>query len=203
VTPRTTMSDLIDVLRGMTDAGTADYTVGTAIFWDGDQIQRVLDRHSLDIIDYPLTAVGHGSIVYNEYRMPFTNLEQTVGGTSVFYLSATGGSIIGTANYSVDYLNGDVDFTADTRGSTVYMTAHTYDLNAAAAEIWGMKAANVAKAFDFSTDNHSVKRSQMMKQYLDMQTFYRAQGGMQTGTMYRPDNNILEVRSFGEGDGQW
>jgi hypothetical protein len=192
------MTDLIDVLRGMTDAGTADYTLGTAIYWDGDQIQRVLDRHVTDIIDYPLTAVGNmstgGTIIYTEYRMPFANLEKTDGGTAIFYLAATGGSIIGTANYSVDYLNGDVDFVANTRGSTVYMTAHTYNLNAAAADIWGSKAANVAKAFDFSTDNHSVKRSQMMKQYMDMKAMYLSQCGMQTGEIYRPDNNVLGDR---------
>lgn len=51
----------------------------------------------------------------------------------------------------------------------------TYDLNAAAAEIWDEKAAVVACDFDFSADGASYTRSQVIAQYNKMATKYRSQ----------------------------
>lgn len=202
------MSELIDVLRGMCDAGTADYSIGTANYWDGDQIQRVLDRHRVDFYEQPLTAIPRtiagGTVVYTEYAFPVGNLEQTQGGTAVFYMTVTGGSVVGTANYTPDYLNGKFSFgTVDQGGTAFYITGRTYDMNAAAADIWGMKAANVAKAFNFSTDNHRVDRGALMKQYQAMQAYYQGQVGIQVGEIVRPDNNVLINPHYGNGDGQW
>jgi hypothetical protein len=42
------MTELIATLRGLTNAGTADYTIGTVNFWSDDELQRVLDRHRRD-----------------------------------------------------------------------------------------------------------------------------------------------------------
>ena len=51
------MASLITELRGMANAGTADYTLGTATYWDGDQVQRVLDRNRMDVYREQLTKV--------------------------------------------------------------------------------------------------------------------------------------------------
>ena len=83
------------------------------------------------------------------------NLES---GTAVFTVQQYNG---GTAPaYTADYNTGVITFTADTEGTAYMLTARSYDVNAAAAEVWRNKAANAAKYFDFSTDNHSVKKSQ-------------------------------------------
>jgi len=43
------MADLITELRGMAEAGTADYSIigsaGTTNYWDDGQLQNVLDVH--------------------------------------------------------------------------------------------------------------------------------------------------------------
>ena len=44
MTARTGMSDIISTVRGMCNAGTADYTAGTAVYWTDDQLQGYLDR---------------------------------------------------------------------------------------------------------------------------------------------------------------
>lgn len=51
----------------------------------------------------------------------------------------------------------------------------TYDLHAAAADIWEEKAAVPAQDFDFSEDNiGSYKRSQVYEQYMKQCRFHRA-----------------------------
>lgn len=164
---RTGMTTLIDTVRGMTDAGTADYTVGTVTFWSADEVQRVMDRNRTEVFRSEMTPVqtyNSGTVEYKQYFGDYGNLEQTTGGTSIFYLENAAGSVVGTALYTMDYSAGKATFAADTTGSTMFMYGYSYDLNAAASDIWRMKSANAAKMFDFSTDNMSVKRSQ----YQDM-----------------------------------
>jgi hypothetical protein len=50
----------------------------------------------------------------------------------------------------------------------------TWDLNAAAAEGWGWKAAKVAHRFDFSLDQQSMKVSQPYDHCIARQAYYRA-----------------------------
>jgi hypothetical protein len=50
----------------------------------------------------------------------------------------------------------------------------TYDLHAAAADIWDEKAAIVAQDFDFTADGGSYSRSQVWMQYTNQARFHRA-----------------------------
>jgi hypothetical protein len=58
----------------------------------------------------------------------------------------------------------------------------TYDLNAAAAQIWGEKAAALAgSSYDFSADGGSYKRSQLYEQAAKRERYYasrRAPGSL-------------------------
>lgn len=189
---RSGLSDLLLQLRGMTDAGTADYTIGTASYWDSDQLQVVLDRNRRDVQRELLTPVqkhvGGGTVQYLEYRSQFGNFEQTTGGTAIFVVETSTGSDASTANYSVDYARGIVTFTSDQAGTSYYLTGRAYDLNGAAADVWRMKAANSAKLFNFSTDNHSLSRAQLMEHCLQMADYYAGQQEAGVVTMYRSDN---------------
>ena len=67
----------------------------------------------------------------------------------------------------------DVDFS--TTPPTISETDDwipTYDLNAAAAQIWGEKAGAVSDEFDFNADGGSYSRSQKKKQYSDNARWY-------------------------------
>lgn len=177
MTARTGLSTLISQMRGLSNLGTSDYALGTATYWTDDQIQIVLDNHRTDIFREELdnsniNYVSSGSIEYKDYRSRFFNLEQTTGGTAIFIVENAAGTNIGTDTYSVDYSNGIVTFTTDQIGTAYFLTARSYDLNAAAADCWRMKAGAYGEAVNFSTDNMRVNRGDLIKNCLLMADYY-------------------------------
>lgn len=59
----------------------------------------------------------------------------------------------------------------------------TYDLNAAAAEIWKEKAAEVSRLHDFDADGGSFDRSKIYEQYMANVRYYRSQRVPATTTL--------------------
>ena len=188
MTAREGMTDLITSLRGMTNAGTADYTIGTTVYWSDDQLQAKLDAHRLDFYDASLSAVQD----YKTYRAPYRNLE---GGTVNFILKDAVGNTAGTADYTADYMNRVVTFAADQAGKSWYLTGRSYDIYAAAADVWRSKAAHASEtSFDFSTDNHSIKGSNIPAQCLKMADYYEHQS-MISSLSIDGGNTIIIERS--------
>ncbi len=191
---RTGLTNLITELRGMCEAGTADFTLSGSTYWSDDHLQDVLDTHRRDIVFeqlqmYPTQITG-GSLSYQDYRSVFGYYEATTGGTAIFYVQDSTGANIGTANYTADYRRGQVEFSSNQAGSVYYVTGRSYDLKAAAADIWRRKAAHYAPtSFDFSTDNHSVSRSQIYKHCLEMADYFDgvSTSSIQTVSMFRSD----------------
>ena len=185
---RTGMTDIILALRGMVDAGTADYTLGTAVYWDDDQMQIILDRNRMDFYREELVSridyVGSGTIEYKEYRSQFQNIES---GTAVFNLELATGVAAGTADYGVNYTDGVVTFDADQGGTAWFLSAKTYKLEAAAADIWRMKAAQSAKLYDVQTDGHRLSRSQIAEHCQKMATYYESFTEVSFADIYRSD----------------
>jgi hypothetical protein len=173
------MLDLIDTVRGMADVGPADFKIGAVSYWSDAQIQKALDKHRIDIYQeeleqWPVLGTA-GAYEYYEYRASRPYLES---GTAYFNVQdLSGGS---APAYTADYDLGIITFTADTSGSAYMLTARSYDINAAAADIWRGKAANAAKYFDFSTDNHKISKSQLYRQFMDMAQYYASQSDTQS-----------------------
>jgi hypothetical protein len=191
---RATLSDLIETVRGYINAGTADYSIGTVSYWDDNQLQKVLDRYRRDVRREPLikvkTYAGGGSVEYYEYQSRYRNFEQTDGGSALFIIEDGLGADQGTADWSADYQLGRVTFAANTAGTSYYLTGRIYDLYAAAADIWRQKAAHYSAgsgSFDWSTDNMSMKRSQMATQARDMANYYAGLAEPLTAILYRSD----------------
>lgn len=66
----------------------------------------------------------------------------------------------------------------------------TYDLHAAAAEVWEEKAATLAGNYDFSADDASFHRSQAHTQYMLQASYHRSRRRANTITLQpepRPD----------------
>src|SRR5512145_850137 len=105
---RSTMAELIEVVRGMANCGTADYTLGTANYWDDDHLQQVMDRNRYDVYREPLTMIpshyGGGTVQYFEHVSAWDNFEQTSGGSAIFFMEDAAGVDQGTALWSADYL---------------------------------------------------------------------------------------------------
>jgi hypothetical protein len=192
---RSTMSSLISTLRGMTNAGTADYTIAGSAYWTGDQLQTVLDRYSIAVREEPLTSFSvtiSGTVTWKDYQSNYRWFETTDGGTARFTVSDGQGNNQGTANWSADYERGLVTFGSNTGGSALYLTGYAYDVYAAAADVWRQKASQYAITFDFTTDNHSVKRSHIAGQCERMANYYASlastgANGSGSGTTERSD----------------
>jgi len=66
----------------------------------------------------------------------------------------------------------------------------TYDLHAAAADIWTEKAAIVAQDFDFEADGGNYSRSQAYSQYMMQSRFHQARRRPGTITLHKwPDED--------------
>ena len=180
---RSGMANLILRWRRMVNDG------GTAI-WDNDEAQQILDGHRRDVWRERLATVTveeDGSTVYKTYTSKFDNLEETTGGTAVFRVYDSGGTAIGTANYTPDYERGVIQFSADQAGSAYYLDARAYDLNAAAADGWLERMANVSGYYDFSSDGQSFKRSDYFAHCQAMAAYYRGKAPMTVSLLERND----------------
>lgn len=174
---RTGMSALLTEFRGLAEAGSAEYSVAGTSYWSDDQLQDVLDIHRRDVIFEPLqmypVQIAGGSVGYYDYRSSYGYYEATTGGTAILYLQDSTGETIGSSNYTTDARRGQFQFSANQIGTVYYLTGRSYDLNAAAADIWRRKAAHYAPtSFDFSTDNHSIHRSQIYQHCKEMADYF-------------------------------
>lgn len=187
---RTGMGTAINRLRRMTESGTADYSVAGLTFWGDDDLEAALDRHLHRANHEALRAEPEwesGSMVYRNYWLPDYEFERNTGGDSVFRITDSNGSAIGTANYSVNYEQRRVAFVADQGAEIRYLSANGYDMHAAAAEVWDDKASHYQASFDFATDNHEMKRSQLIQQAQAMATLHRRKRKARTISMKRLD----------------
>lgn len=188
---RTGMATLITRLRSMGEAGTADYSISGVAHWSDDQLQQILDSYRMEITREELASrsefVSSGSAVYKDYYTTHRNFEEASGGSAVWDVEDGDGDSVGTANYAVNYEAGHLRFTADTLGASYYLTARSYNLNRAAAELWERKAAHYAIAYDFGADGARFDRSQMSKQALEMAKSFRNKGGVVVGRLVRTD----------------
>jgi len=71
----------------------------------------------------------------------------------------------------------------------------TYDLNAAAADIWSEKAAILAQDFDFAADGAKYNRSQAYDQAMQTSRYYQARRAPKTVTA-RPEPKVPEYENF-------
>lgn len=188
MTAREGMYTLIDTLRGMAAAGENDYTIGSTSYWSDEQVQQALDRHRVDVTRELLTPVEEyngGTVVWKQY---LTWRENWESGTAFFIQDSLGNTVSGTL-YSMDYARGVVEFAASTGGSSYYVTGRTYNLNAAAADIWRKKAAHYAGQFSFSTDNMRVDKGELVKNAFHMASIFDAMAGPVNVTIYRSDTD--------------
>jgi hypothetical protein len=90
---------------------------------------------------------------------------------------------------------GEAPYTWDTTTTPPTQEANddwidTYDLNAAAADIWQEKAAIVAQDYDFKADGGSYSRSQVTQAYMAQSRYYRARRRPGTITLHKwPDED--------------
>lgn len=162
---RTGMTNLVQRVRSLTGAGTAEYTAGTVTYWTDDHIQAILDSHYIHFADQILawrTENINGTANYLNAQAPYRDLEEATSGTARWALRDGAGAFIGTANYTPNYRSGEISFgTVNQGGTAYYLTGYSYDVCAAAADLLQERLANFNSYYDFSADNQEFKRSQV------------------------------------------
>lgn len=179
------MRDLILTLRGMTNAGTADYTIGLTTYWNDGHLQDTLDRYCTVVRDEEITPFAAlnsgGSISYYDYQSRNRFFESTSEGTARFVIRDSTGTVKASTDWSADYERGLITFTTDTAGAAYLLSGYSYDVYAAASDVWYQKAAHAGEMIDFSTDNHNIKRSHIVATALKMARRYE---NMSSTTIY-------------------
>jgi len=103
---------------------------------------------------------------------------------------------------------GETPYTWDTSTTPASQVANdawvdTYDLAAAAADIWSEKAAGLAPNFDFSADGASYSRSQAYEQAMKQARYYRSRRSPKTATLQawpKDDEGITWIGNLPEPD---
>lgn len=189
-TARAGMTNLIRRLRGLTQVGTADYTVASTTWWSDEQLQEVLDLYSTEwnLSELrPEPELSSGSFAWRDYYAARGNLEEAASGSQYWEVEDVEGDAVDTADYTADYLKGIIRFDTDQAGAVYYLRARSYNLNAAAAQIWREKAGWRTAYIDFKADDQSFSQSQWFTHCMEMATGYDREDGMHSSTLERSD----------------
>ncbi len=92
-------------------------------------------------------------------------------------------TIIGT--YPLVDVRGEEPFTWDTSTEPPTQDANenwivTYDINAAAADVWEEKASTLPQDFDYQADGGSYSRSQVYEQHMKQARYFRSKRSAKT-----------------------
>ena len=202
---RNGMGNLITRLRGMTNAGMTDFTLNSVNYFADSHLQDILDANVTWVHDEPLTwqidTIGGGSIEYKTcWAGDFRDYEEATSGTAYWAVRDGPGAFIGTANYTPDYLTGRIVFSADQGGTAYYLTARSYDLYSAAADVWLQRQSFYSNWYDFQSDDQKFSRKQAFDNAVAMEKEMRQRSGQnanrgmfRTSTFFRTDVNKSEV----------
>jgi len=184
-TARVGMADNVTQLRAMTNSGASDYTIAGFPYWSDAQLQAVLDRHRTDVYQRELSVVDEllaGAYSYKHYSIGDTFIESG----DVFTLYDSTYTAV-TTGFTADYSLGLITFDTSTNGMPYFATYRTYDINAAASEVWRSKAAHFAEMVNFRAGNQSVNLSDKSKQALAMADYYGNLRQMRSISLERSD----------------
>jgi hypothetical protein len=164
------MSYLIEEVRRLTGASTAEYTVGTVSYYTDDHIERILDSRRVRMARIPVeyeyeldSVAGDGSQAYLHATVPFAWLEDTSGGTSGFVLSNGQGSLLAGSIFTLSPEDGYIEFSSDRGGTTFYASGWVHDPYQAAVDVLTSWASELSRQVDWVSDNMRVNRSQKAK----------------------------------------
>ena len=178
---RSGMDTLISRVRQLANAGTAEYSINDTTYFSDNDIQDILDRNVTYLIEEPLSWVvttdTGGTARYLTAQAAYGDLETLDSGTAYFNIQTTAGSLIGTATYTPNYQNGRITFSSDQGGTSYFLTAHSFDVYGAAAEVWRQKIANFVTWYDFNADNQTFNRSQAFQNAQEQLAYCESQRG--------------------------
>lgn len=194
-----TTAGRIEFTSAPADAANIAVEYRTAQFTD-DYLEDKLDKHVTFIRDELLLwdpeTIGGGTIAYHDAHSRRCDFEEADSGTVYWAVRDSIGTLEGTANYTRDYLRGYFRWTNDKSGTSFYLTARSYDINAAAADLWMEKAASASTRTSFTSEFNKFERQQYFDHCIQMAHLYeqnkgqnRRRGIVSATTFVRTDLN--------------
>lgn len=178
---RSGMASLILELRGFTDTKEQDVEVNGVAYWTDEQLQNVLDLYRKDVLDAELVSVPlmvNGVTEWTRYYIPlaighYLETDATPGAFSIV-------DVVGAAapSHTVDIRAMTVVFNANTNGLEYFLRGRTYDVRAAAAHVWFMKAGHRAELIEWKAGGHTLSEDQEYQHCLEMYRLYSSFRGI-------------------------
>lgn len=197
------MLTIIQELRLLTETAENDETVDGVAYWTDEQLQSILDRSRTDYIQLVIRPISRliagGTYEYVTYPFPAGIEWVETGDTdNVFIVQDTQGNIQNyAADYTVDFDAKIITFAVSTGGDSFYFTFRSYDINKAAADVWGKKLSLRTRLVNWKTDNHTIYEDQEYQHCLERYVFFSGLNGMRTGRMVRTDERANLWRTSG------
>lgn len=155
---RSTMTELIQTLKGLTDADPTEKTVGSDTYWSDETLQDVLDQYRVyfntTLVPYP--EYEDGNYVFKRYLL---GNEISKWLESVVIKTLTG-YVVDSGDYSIDATTHAVTFSANTQGVSYSAQGYAYDMYKAAAHVWNMKAGFRAELITMKSGVHTLYEDQ-------------------------------------------
>ena len=193
---------IIAEVRRITGAGTAEYDLvdqsgATVTFYTDEQIERILDSRRIRLARHQLLYEPElntgGTTVYKHAKVGFGWVEdETAGGANNdMNITDNVGALIGTADYSFSPEDGYIEFSADQKGSSRFITSWVHNPYKGAVDVLTSWLNELVKLPDFQTDNMRVWRSNradaIRRQIEDLKEMAGMAPYMQTNTFTRTD----------------
>ena len=167
--------------------------------WTDDELQDALDSHATFVRDQQLTwladTVTGGSIEYHRAALGYRDVEGTASGTAYWRVVDSTGSAAPT-DYTLYPLLGQVYWASDRDGTAYYWTGYSYDLWAAAGDVWERKAGALADWYSFAAGDQRHERQQayehcrtQAKECRSRTGQNRQRGSVQSNVFVRTDLN--------------
>lgn len=191
---RTGVQYIVNEVRRISGAGTAEFTVDSTSYFSDDDIERILDsrrarlaRHM--VVFEPELSDGGGTTVYKRARIGYGWIEDI--GAGDFSITDSQGSAIGTGSYTLSPEDGYIVFDSDQAGSLRYITGWVHNPYKAAVDVLVSWSMHLSQQPDFETDNMKVTRSRkneaLRKQIDDLKKIAGMAPKIETVKMSRPD----------------
>lgn len=177
---RTSMSEIIAQLRLLV------MEPGSTLLSD-QQVQDILDQHAYRSVYEQTTPVFNVYSGTTEYKL-FIAAHQYWENNATLHKGDF--TLIASAGYTADFKTGEFTFSAS-QILPVLTYGTWFDINAAAADAWEMKAANYAAQFDFAVDGGNYSKSQQYTNAMAMVKKFRIKAASASGIGYLTRSDVI------------
>ncbi len=180
------MTSIIQELRSLTDASEDDTTVNNVSYWSDEQIQGILDLHRRDALDVALVShplMEDGERVTKRYYIPDRVGVWIDNDPSVFTVVDAIGVV--ASGYSADLTGRQINFDSSTGDTAYYLRCRTFDMNAAASEVWSKKASHRASLIAWKAGGQTLAEDQEYLHCIERAKHFNQQRGFATVRMTR------------------